>query len=102
MQSNTTDSSEHTVGNSLLSKLMKYATFNKFGVMSMMLIFVGCLSGVTVGLVGFSNDIALISIIIPTMSTLALILSVQPIRYILIAGAITAVIDLILLTTLLF
>jgi uncharacterized membrane protein len=88
--------------NSITSKIMKYASFNQFGVMSMLLIFIGCLSGVTVGLVGFSNDVALISIIIPTMSTLALILSIQPIKYILIAGLITTIVDLLLLTTLLF
>jgi hypothetical protein len=87
---------------SINSKIMKYATFNKFGVMAMLLVFIGCLSGIAVGLVGFSNDVALISIIIPTMATLSLILSVQPIKHILIAGLVTTIIDILLLTTLLF
>ncbi len=89
--------------NSSNSKLMQYAEFNKFGVMSMLLIFVGCLGGVTVGLSGFQSDFALISVIIPTMTMLALILSIQPIKYILIAGLIATTIDiLILITFLLF
>ena len=88
--------------NSIISKIMEYASFNQFGVMAMMLIFVGCLSGATVGLVGLSSDFALISIIIPTMATLALILSVQPIKAILIAGGITTIVDILLITTLLF
>ena len=90
------------VKNSLSAKILDYASFNKFGVMAMMLIFIGCLGGATVGLVGFNNDFALISIIIPTMTTLALILSVQPIKTILIAGLITTIINVLLLTSLLF
>jgi hypothetical protein len=102
MNSDAMAHSTKNTNSSAISRIMEYATFNKFGVMSMMLIFVGCLSGVTVGLVGFNSDIALISIIVPTMTTLALILSVQPIKGILIAGLITTVIDILLLTTLIF
>ena len=87
---------------SKISEILEYAEFNKYGVMSMLLIFIGCLSGTTVGLVAFANDLALISVIIPTMATLSLILSVQPIKYILIGGLVTAIIDILLLITLLF
>lgn len=81
---------------------LQYAEAHPYGIMSMLLIFVGCLSGITVGLRGFENDLFLIAIIIPTMTTLALILSVQPIKYILAAGIITAIVDLLILLTLLF
>lgn len=102
IQSTKTMEMSNTNNKGVISRIMKYAEFNKFGVMSMMLLFMGCLSGITVGLVGFSNDIALISIIIPTMTTLAFILSLQPIKNVLIAGLITAIIDILLLTSLLF
>ncbi len=84
------------------SSFLQYAEAHPYGIMSMLLIFVGYLSGITVGLRGFDSDLFLIAIIIPTMTTLALILSVQPIKYILGAGIITAIIDLLILLTLLF
>lgn len=99
--SSMSNATEHTT-NSKLEKILAYAEFNKFGVMAMLLMFIGCLSGSTVGLVAFQNDFALIAVIIPTMATLALILSVQPIKYILTGAVVATVVDLLILSTLLF
>jgi hypothetical protein len=88
--------------NTAFSKAMAYAQFNSYGVTAMLLMFIGCLSGTTVGLVAYQYDLALIAVIIPTMLTLSLILSVQPIKYVLAGALVVTVVDLLILSSLLF
>lgn len=72
--------------------------FNRFGIISIVLLVVGCLGGFAVGLGGVKEVWSLIMIVIPTMTTLALLLAVSPMKWI-IASAITAtIIDLAFIT----
>ncbi|MDG1334294.1 MAG: hypothetical protein P8P74_18315 [Crocinitomicaceae bacterium] len=73
------------------------AEFNRFGLISIALLIVGCLGGITVGMGAIDHLWALILVIIPTMTTLSLLLAVAPMRYILYATAVSIVIDVILL-----
>lgn len=71
--------------------------FNRFGLISIILIMVGCLGGITVGMGAIEHTWALILILIPTMTTLSAILAVQSMRIIFYATLVSIVIDVTLL-----
>jgi hypothetical protein len=73
------------------------AEFNRFGLISVILLIVGCLGGITVGMGAIDYIWSLILVIIPTMTTLSLLLAVAPMRYIFYATTVSIVIDIILL-----
>lgn len=76
--------------------------FNRFGLISAVLLIVGCLGGLTVGMGAVEHVWALIVVVIPTMITVSLLLAVAPMRYILTSAAIAIAIDLIFLAYYLF
>ena len=87
------------------TKMEKYISdseFNRFGIICLILTIVGCLGGATVGLGAINNTLALIVVVVLTMVTLSLLLAVAPMRYIISFGALTVLIDLILITYYLF
>lgn len=75
----------------------KDAEFNRFGIISVVLLIVGCLGGITVGMGAIDHIWSLILVIIPTMTTLSLLLALAPMRYIFYATAASVLIDIILL-----
>lgn len=75
----------------------KDAEFNRFGIISIVLLIVGCLGGITVGMGAVDHIWSLILVIVPTMTTLSLLLALAPMRYILYATAASVLIDVILL-----
>ena len=75
----------------------KEAEFNRFGIISIVLLIVGCLGGITVGMGAINHLWSLILVIIPTMTTLSLLLALAPMRYILYATLVSVLIDVILL-----
>ncbi|OFZ10186.1 MAG: hypothetical protein A3D92_15185 [Bacteroidetes bacterium RIFCSPHIGHO2_02_FULL_44_7] len=74
------------------------AEFNRFGLISVILLVVGCLGGLTVGLGAVNEVWSLAVVVIPTMITLSLLLAVSPMRYVINSAAIAVVIDIILIT----
>jgi hypothetical protein len=80
------------------SDFIKNVEFNRFGLISVILILVGCLGGLTVGLGAIESTVVLIVVIIPTMTTLSFLLAVSPMKWILSAAAVSLSIDLILMT----
>lgn len=76
--------------------------FNRFGWISMTLLVVGCLGGVTVGMGAIENTFALIAVVIPTMITLSLLLAVSPMKYIMTGAAVSVAVDMILISYYLF
>lgn len=82
--------------------IFKYAEENRFGVISMLLIFIGCVGGVTLSLGGLHSDATLIGLIVTTMATLSLMLAVQPMRYIIYAAGAALVVNLLSLISLAF
>lgn len=83
------------------SKLEKLE-FNRFGVISIVLLIVGCLGGLTVGFGAVKEVWSLTLIVIPTMITLALLLAVAPMKSIMTAAISAVVIDLLMILYLLF
>ncbi|MDX1650859.1 MAG: hypothetical protein R3277_00080 [Brumimicrobium sp.] len=71
--------------------------FNRYAIISAVLLIVGCMSGLTVGYGAIDNLFQLIMVVIPTMATLSLLLGLAPMRYIMTAGIITVIIDTIIL-----
>jgi hypothetical protein len=77
------------------NRLVAYGEENRFGLICFALIIVGCLGGVTMELGAFQHTGLMILVLIPTMTTLSLLLAVSPVRLILIAFATAVLMDLI-------
>lgn len=84
---------ENQTAQSRLEKL----EFNRFGVISIVLLIVGCLGGLTVGFGAVKEVWSLTLVVIPTMVTLALLLAVAPMKYIMTAAISAVVIDLLMI-----
>lgn len=80
-----------------IDKLIADAEYNRFFIISTVLIIVGCLGGINVGLGGLSSTWQLIVTVIPTMATLSFILSVAPMRLLLGTAIVSTIIDVILI-----
>lgn len=74
------------------------AEFNRFGLISVILLVVGCLGGITVGLGAVNEVWALTIVVIPTMLTLSLLLAVAPMKYIIRSASIACIIDIAFIT----
>ena len=69
--------------------------FNRFGIMPIVLLLIGCIGGIAAGFGAF-NDLLRISLVaFPTIISLALILAVSPMRVIFFSAAIAIVCDMI-------
>lgn len=73
------------------------AEFNRYSIISGVLLIVGCLGGLTVGMGAIDHTTQLIFVVVPTMATLSLLLALAPMKQILGLAAITALIDIIIL-----
>ena len=81
----------------MYAKMSEEMESNRFGWISIVLLIVGCLGGLTIGLGAIGSTPAMIVIVIPTMLTLSLLLAVAPMKWI-VSSAITCVgIDLLFL-----
>jgi hypothetical protein len=74
-----------------------WADENRFGVISLALLIVGCLGGITMNLGAVKETWSMIVVIIPTMLTLSLLLAVSPMKWILNALALSIIVDLLAL-----
>lgn len=73
----------------------KNTEFHRFGLISAILLVIGCLGGITVGLGAVQSTIALILIVLPTMTTLSLLLAVAPMKYIMTSAIVACTIDVL-------
>jgi len=83
----------HTGMNGLIEK----AEFNRFGIICVVLTIVGCLGGIAVGLGAIEHYLTLTLVVVPTMATLSLLIAVAPMRLILFAGAISLIVDVLMI-----
>lgn len=88
-------SKEIVSGNTSDKILGKNIEFHRFGLICAVLLVVGCLGGLAVGLGAVESVFALTMIVIPTMVTLSLLLAVSPMKYVLTAGVISVVVDIL-------
>src|SRR5690554_7049990 len=66
---------------------------NRFGIISVIVIFVGCLGGLTVGVGAIHHTWQLFLIVFSTMATLSFLIAVAPVKQILNLAAISVIID---------
>jgi hypothetical protein len=79
-------------------RILNVSEENRFGVICIALLVVGCLGGMTVGLGAINNVLALTIVVIPTMTTLSFLLAIAPMRWIYSAAIVSVIIDVILST----
>lgn len=70
---------------------------NRFAIISIVLLVVGCLGGLTVGFGAIHHTWQLIMIVIPTMMTLSFLLAVAPLKQILWLATLSIIIDVLIL-----
>jgi len=71
--------------------------YNRFGLIAVLILLIGCLGGITVGMGAIRDTGALILVVLPTMLTLSLLLAVAPMKWFYKAASISILIDVLLL-----
>jgi hypothetical protein len=71
---------------------------NRYGIISMLLIVVGCLGGIAVGLGGINSAVQLAFLAFSTMGALSMILAVAPMKYIVYSSFLAILIDLVIMS----
>lgn len=79
------------------SKFWEMAEFNRFGWISMILLFIGCIGGMAASFGAGADPIKLGAVVFPTIFTLAFILSVSPMKLIIYSASFAIIVDLCLL-----
>ena len=69
--------------------------FNRFGIIPVVLLLIGCIGGIAAGFGAFADLLRISLIAFPTIISLALILAVSPMRVIFYSAAIAIVCDVI-------
>jgi hypothetical protein len=70
---------------------------NRYGIISMLLIVVGCSAGIAVGLGALTQVASLIVLSFTTMTALSMILAIAPMKYVFITSAIAIVADILII-----
>ena len=70
---------------------------NRYGIISMLLLVVGCGGGIAVGLGGLQSTIQLSFLVVSTMAALSMILAVAPMKYIVYTSFLAVLIDIVIL-----
>ena len=71
--------------------------FNRFGIISMLVVILGCVGGMAAAFGALDNTWKLGMISFPTVISLALVLAVSPMKIIVYASSIALILDLIIL-----
>jgi hypothetical protein len=79
------------------TNMTQASEFNRFGIISMLILVIGCIGGIAVGLGAINYTSTLIMVVVPTMTTLSLLLAVAPMKWIYYAATISVIIDVILI-----
>lgn len=89
----------NTIGHneSKIDRLLKTSEFNRFGLIFVILTIVGCIGGIAVGLGAVNSTFLLSLIVVPTMTTLSLLLAVSPMKWILGMATISVAIDVLII-----
>lgn len=79
------------------SAFWEQSEFNRFGIISMVILLIGCLGGVAVGIGAINYISTLILVVVPTMTTLSLLLSVAPMKWIITCASVSVIIDIFMI-----
>ena len=78
--------------------VLKEKEFNRYGLISVILLVVSCLGGITVGLGAVENIFALTLVVLSTMTTLSMLLAIAPMKAIFTSAYIAVGIDIVLIS----
>jgi hypothetical protein len=70
---------------------------NRHGLICVIILIIGCLGGITVGYRAIESALALSLVVLPTMTTLSLLLAVAPMKWIIRMATVSVAIDLLVL-----
>jgi hypothetical protein len=90
------------MGANIEATVQNNAEFNRFGLISVILLLIGCMGGIAVGMGAINYTFTLILVIIPTMTTLSLLLAVSPMKWIINAAIISVLVDILVIMYFLF
>lgn len=93
----TTTTTTNSSAKSELSDFWKQVEFNRFGIISMLILVIGCVGGFAASFGTDGNIFMLALIAFPTIISLALILAVAPMRAIVYLCSIAVILDLFVL-----
>jgi uncharacterized membrane protein len=80
----------------MLEKYEETLEFNRFGIISMLLIIVACLGGIAAGTVLHSTP-SVVAVVVSCMLVEALILAVQPMKWIVTASVISVLLSILMI-----
>lgn len=83
--------------NSETSSFQQTTEFNRFGLITVVILIIGCMGGIAVGMGAIDYIFTLAAVVFPTMITLSLVLSVSPMKWILTGTAVCVSIDLLII-----
>lgn len=85
-------------GIGFIDKIFYDHDINRYGIISMLLLVVGCGGGIAVGLGALDSTIQLIFLVVTTMAALSMILAVAPMKYIVYTSIFAVIVDIVILT----
>ncbi|MCT4581008.1 MAG: hypothetical protein N4A35_06280 [Flavobacteriales bacterium] len=88
---------DDVTGIALLDKLFFDANLNRYGIMAILLLVVGCMGGIAVGTGGINSTTQLFLLAFSTMFSLSMMLAVAPMKWVIYSGIIAIVIDLVII-----
>jgi hypothetical protein len=81
----------------LLNKLFYDHETNRYGIISILLLFVGCGGGIAVGMGALDHVVQLVLLVLPTMTALAMILAVAPMKAIVYTSVFAIIMDILVI-----
>ncbi len=91
------DNKEDVTGIAIIDKVFFDANLNRYGIMAILLLVVGCLGGIAVGTGGLDSTFQLIVLAFSTMFAMSMMLAVAPMKLIIYSGIIAIIIDVIII-----
>jgi hypothetical protein len=88
---------ENVTGVAIIDKIFFDANLNRYGIMAILMIAVGCLGGVAVGTGGLGSTFQLFLLAFSTMFSLSMMLAVAPMKWVIWSGLLAILIDIIVI-----
>jgi hypothetical protein len=88
---------KQTISKNVNSKFWDKVEFNRYGIISMLVLITGCLGGICAAFGAHNNALEIGLIVFPTIIALAMILAVAPMRIIVYLCSLAIILDFIVL-----